>query len=74
MKDLTNHDHANGGVWFKVPTHGPGIDLYANFNHHRKYLIGKHHLLEFVELEQDLDEVAIFLTQHNACFAIYPME
>ncbi len=74
VKDLSIHETSNGGIWFKVPTHGTGLDLYANHNYQRRYQIGKQHLLEFVETEEFLDEVAIYLTQHNATFAIFPMQ
>jgi len=61
LKDLSNHENSGAGIWFKVPTQGTGIDLYANQNYQRKFQIGKHHFLEFAELDQDLDEVGIFL-------------
>ena len=43
IKDLSDHDMNNGGIWMKVPTIGNGIDIYSNNNYQRKFMIGKDH-------------------------------
>jgi hypothetical protein len=59
----------------KVPVFGEGIDLYKNYNFMRTFVIGKdRHQLQFVETEEDFEEVTQFLQRNNATFAIFPCQ
>lgn len=65
-----------GGIWIKVPTTGDGVDLYKTNNFRRKFRIegGEKYKFEFVEDEEDMDEVGMFLTKMNIFFALFPMQ
>jgi len=69
MKDCSDHKTTKG-TWVKVPTSGKGVDIYANQNLNRKYMINKHkYAFHFEETKESLREVELWMQSNHLHFA-----